>query len=606
MVTTVRLTSPLQKAIDELHDRYRTLDAGEVAGYIPELLRADPDHFGICLMTADGHAYCAGDVDVPFTIQSISKAFVYALALEDQGVARVVSTVGVEPSGEPFNAISLEPGSGRPRNPMINAGAIATTALVAGRDGSERLERTLRALGEFAGRAVEIDEDVYRSERDTGHRNRAIAYMLRNSNVVGDDVEDVLDRYFRQCSVLVTAADLAAMAATLASGGVHPVTGRRVVSRDNVSEVLSVMSSCGMYDYSGSWLYRVGMPAKSGVGGGIVAVLPGQFGLAVFSPPLDEVGNSVRGVAVCESLSERFGLHLLDPPVSSADVVVSSHTVADLHSTRRRSAREIDALTSHGERAHVFRLQGRFVFSTAEAALQRIIAETGDGDTIVLDCRRVHDVEPAAWALFQTFIQDFASIGGAVAVASLGALPTSTRPDGPAAVAQQFDALDQALEWAESRVLDAVGVHDTVYGIDFDDHAAVRDLDATERAELLTALAPIRVPAGGMLLRRGIPSAGVYLLLQGDVSATIDVGEGRRHRLAVIGPGAMFGELSFVDGEPAVADVIAETDVTGYLLRVEAAPQLSAEVRRKLLGAIARDLAMRLRRADEQIGALAL
>jgi glutaminase len=599
MVSALRLTSPLQQAIDELFERFRALDAGRVAGYIPELLRADPTHFGICLMTANGDTYCAGDVDVPFTIQSISKAFVYALALEDQGVSRVLATVGVEPSGEPFNAISLESGSGRPRNPMINAGAIATTSLIAGRDAAERLERTLRALGEFAGRPLDLDVEVYRSERDTGHRNRAIAYMLRNSDIVGDDVDEVLDRYFRQCSVLVTASDLAAMAATLASGGLHPVTGRRVVSRDNVSEVLSVMSSCGMYDYSGSWLYRVGMPAKSGVGGGIIAVLPGQFGLAVFSPPLDDVGNSVRGVAVCEALSDRFGLHLLDPPLSTSDVVISSHTITDLRSTRRRSARELEALTRHGERAHVFRLQGRFVFSTAEAALQRIIAEAGDGDTIVLDCRRVHDVEPAAWALFQTFMKDFASMGGAVRVASLAVLL-------PQAMADQFDALDAALEWAEARVLGSIGVDDSLRGIDIDDHAAVQYLDANERAELMKALAPVRVPAGGMLLRRGIPSAGVYLLLQGDVSATIEVGEGRRHRLAVIGPGAMFGEMSFVDGEPAVADVIAETDVAGYLLRVEAMPQLSAEVRGKLLASIARDLAVRLRRADEQIGALAL
>ena len=300
----------LQNYLEGLHRSLAGLDAGDVASYIPELMKADPAGFGIALTTVDGHVYQVGDSRQPFTIQSISKVVTYGLALEDRGTEAVLAKVDVEPSGEAFNSISLEPETGRPRNPMINAGAIATVALVEGNTPESKFAHMLQCYENYLGHPVEMDEDVYRSEKSTGHRNRAIAHLLRNSNMIENEPDDVLDLYFQQCSLLVNCEDLALIGATLANNGINPKTGIRALQDRYVPAVLSVMSSCGMYDYSGAWIYKIGMPAKSGVGGGIVAVLPGQFGLAVFSPRLDERGNSVRGIAVCKQFSADFGLHM--------------------------------------------------------------------------------------------------------------------------------------------------------------------------------------------------------------------------------------------------------------------------------------------------------
>src|SRR5262245_21636588 len=309
--TTRRGVHPLATYLQELHRKHAGCTEGDVASYIPELTKADPAWFGIAIATVDGHVYEVGDTRRPFTIQSISKPFVYALALQDHGPDEVLAKIGVEPSGDAFNSISLNRESGRPFNPMINAGAIAATGLVRGASADERIERILALCSGCAGRNLAVDEAVYRSERDTGFRNFAIGFMLRNFGIVESSPEPVLDAYFRQCSILVTARDLAIMAATLANAGTCPLTGEAAVDSRHVPRVLSVMATCGMYDYAGEWIYRIGMPSKSGVGGAIIGVLPGQMAIAVFSPPLDSRGNSVRGIRVFNDLSEDFGLHLL-------------------------------------------------------------------------------------------------------------------------------------------------------------------------------------------------------------------------------------------------------------------------------------------------------
>lgn len=301
-------------------DSVRGLSAGAVADYIPELAKVDPDGLGLAMTSVAGHCYAAGDATVTFTMQSISKPFVYALALADLGPEAVHEHVGFEPSGEPFNAISLDD-RGRPANPMINAGAIVATSLIAADSPAARVERIRAMLSAFAGRELTIDDEVYRSEAATGDRNRALAYLTTSSGVlVGDPVEAV-DAYFRTCAVTVDVRDLAVMGATLANDGVNPVTGRAVVDSHIARDVLSLMASCGMYDASGAWMLRVGMPAKSGVGGGIVAVKPGQFGIGTFSPRLDDAGNSARGVAVLELLSHEYGLHLLQHPAAPASPI---------------------------------------------------------------------------------------------------------------------------------------------------------------------------------------------------------------------------------------------------------------------------------------------
>src|ERR1041385_2627723 len=247
-------SSPVLDYLREIHRKFAGVSDGAVATYIPELAKANPDWFGVSLVTTGGEIYEVGDSRQLFTIQSISKPFVYGLALEDNTRAGMLAKVGVEPTGDAFNAVSLEPGTGRPRNPMINAGAIASAGLIAGKSHATRLSRMLQMFSLCAGRDVAIDEKVYRSEAETGHRNRAIGHMLRNFDILTEPPEPVVDLYFKQCSVAVTCRDLGVMAATLANQGVNPLTRKQAIRGEYVESVLSVMASCGMYDYAGEWL----------------------------------------------------------------------------------------------------------------------------------------------------------------------------------------------------------------------------------------------------------------------------------------------------------------------------------------------------------------
>ncbi|MEM7062843.1 MAG: glutaminase A [Cyanobacteria bacterium P01_B01_bin.77] len=306
------VTSPFRNYLSDLHEQLRAITDGAVADYIPELALAKPEWFGICVVTKDGQVFEVGDCNQLFTIQSISKAFVFGLALEDHGREYVNSRVSVEPTGEAFNAIVLDEATNRPYNPMVNAGAIATTDLIKGSSSTERLKRMLDMFRRYTGRNHDINVPVFLSEKATGYRNRAMSYLMLNFGMVGDKIDETLDLYFQQCSIMVNARDLAMMSATLANGGINPVTQERAIDERYVQDVVSVMLTCGMYDASGEWAYRVGMPAKSGVGGGILAVVPHQLGIGTFSPPLDAKGNSVRGIKVCEALATDFGLHLFN------------------------------------------------------------------------------------------------------------------------------------------------------------------------------------------------------------------------------------------------------------------------------------------------------
>ncbi len=363
---------PIQTYLAELHGRLAGTHRGALANYIPELANADPQWFGICLVTMDGVAYSVGDTDQLFTMQSISKPFVYATALADRGEQFVTSKVGVEPSGDAFNSISLDPQTGAPLNPMINAGAIATTSLVAGETTEAQWQRIESAIAAFVGRDVRVDESVYRSESETGFRNRAIAWMLKNFGIIDGEPMATLENYFRQCSLLVSCRDLAFMAATLANGGVHPLTGACALPAEHVERVLSVMATCGMYDYAGSWLYEVGMPAKSGVSGGIIAVVPGRFGIGIFSPLLDEKGNSVRGIAACKHLSRDLGLHVFTRTASPAMALGRVYTGAAAPS-RRQPAAEIRAyLNEHAHRIKYLCLHGFVAVDGVEYIIRRM------------------------------------------------------------------------------------------------------------------------------------------------------------------------------------------------------------------------------------------
>jgi glutaminase len=303
---------PLPSVVKRLHADLAGDSTGRVATYIPELGKANPDHFGIAVVTSGGDTILAGDADVEFTMQSVSKALTYCLLLDEAGREEVASIVGVQPSSEPFSVIELNPQTNRPYNPMLNAGAIAVSARLREILGAGAFDYVLRVFGRAAGRDLRLDERVFRSELETGHRNRAIGHLLRNAGVFEIEVDAALDLYFRQCSILATARDIATMGATLANIGTHPRTGAEVFGVAAVRDTLSVMFTCGMYDGAGDWACRVGLPAKSGVGGGVLAVVNRQLGIGTFSPRVDAVGNSVRGLKACVGLAEELGLHAFD------------------------------------------------------------------------------------------------------------------------------------------------------------------------------------------------------------------------------------------------------------------------------------------------------
>ena len=266
------------------------------------------------MATVDGHLFSEGDHDRPFALQSISKVFAYALALADNRREDVLARVGVEPSGDAFNSIVFDERYHRPYNPMVNAGALVTTDLVRGASGERKLERLLGVMQACAGdTSLAVNERTFARELRHADRNRATAYLMRAEGMLTGDVEELLALYLHQCSVQVTCAQLAVMGATLANGAVNPFTGERALPRDRVRDLLSVMYTCGMYDAAGQWAYEVGVPAKSGVSGGILAVIPGKGGIGVYSPGLDVYGNSVRGINVCYEIATHLGVHISPP-----------------------------------------------------------------------------------------------------------------------------------------------------------------------------------------------------------------------------------------------------------------------------------------------------
>ncbi|MBO3663814.1 glutaminase A [Microbacterium stercoris] len=301
----------VDRLVRDAHRSYATDPEGTVADYIPVLAETDPDLFGLAVIEVDGGIHDAGDATHAFSIQSISKLFVYALVIQEVGHAPVREIVGVNNTGLPFNSlIALELNDGHPMNPMVNAGAIATTALMPGSTTAEQWERVREGLSAFAGRPLSLNGEVYRSEAATNDRNRAIGRLLRSYGRLSVDPDEIVDVYTRQCALDVTAHDLAVMGATLADGGVNPITGRRVVDAEVCRDALAVVAATGLYERSGEWLFEIGLPAKSGVSGGIVAVVPGKGAIGAFSPRLDAAGNSVRSQRAIGYLSRALGLNL--------------------------------------------------------------------------------------------------------------------------------------------------------------------------------------------------------------------------------------------------------------------------------------------------------
>jgi glutaminase len=606
--------SPIQTYLAELHGRLADLNQGQLASYIPELTKADPKSFGICLVTMDGVAYTVGDTDLMFTIQSISKPFVFATALADRGQQVVNAKVGVEPSGDAFNSISLDPKTGAPRNPMINAGAIATTSLVAGHMTEAQWRRIETSIAAFVGREVRIDEDVYRSESDTGFRNRAIAWMLKNFGIIDGEPMAVLENYFRQCSMLVSCRDLAYMAATLANGGVQPLTGATVLPAEHVERVSSVMVSCGMYDYSGNWLYDVGMPAKSGVSGGIIAVVPGRFGIGIYSPLLDEKGNSVRGIAACKCLSRDLGLHAFTRTATPAMALGRVYTGA-VAPSRRQPAPEIRAhLNDHAQRIKYLCLHGVLAVDGVEYIIRRMRDLADDTQSFILDMHEVIGISESAARILNQARMGFGDDGIAVVCsrirarhAVMGLLRKAVRKGDRGFLI--FEDNDLAVEWCENRLLRELPQPLSATTGSLVDSVLFRGLPEKLLRQLEAVTRSHAYAQGEQILRHGQEGDGrVFFIESGQVSILVPLQDGAHQRIATLGPGMEFGEMALLGQTTRSASVYAETEVRCRILEAGDFGVIADDMpvlKIMVLENLARDLANRLRGANQWIAALA-
>jgi glutaminase len=604
------LQSPIQRYLEDLHTRFSSLNDGEVATYIPELGKANPDWFGICVVTCDGQVYEVGDTRQEFTIQSISKPLTYGIALQDSGKATVLSKIWMEPSGEAFNSISLDP-TGRPLNPMINAGAIATTGLVEGKTTKQKVARILDTFSRYAGRSLTIDHAVANSESDTGHRNRAIAYMLRNFDIFADDPMPSLEAYFQQCSILINCLDLAFMGATLANDGVHPVTKQRAIGGVYVESILSVMASCGMYDAAGEWLYNVGMPAKSGVGGGILAVLPGQLAVAVFSPLLDAHGNSSRGIAVCREISANYNLHLFNTSNPGMSVIRHKTNARRVSSNRSRPAVETKVLSKHGDRIQIIEIQGSITFGPAERVVRELYALADETSAFILDFNRVQQLDHVSSRVLLDTFQELAQKEIWIHITNTRHLPVLARVArkryaGTLSTHLRWeDDADLALEFCENRLIESLGERQSSsHAVTLDQCELVEGFTPEELSCLESLLTPSQFATGSVVFQAGAAATELLIILQGKASICLDLPSGLSYRVTTCTPGMTFGEMALLDRSPRSATVRADTDIVALALSIERFEELSREnpgLYAKILTNIACHLASRLRKRNAEV-----
>lgn len=602
----------IQELLEELHASFSGVREGRVADYIPELAKACPDDFGIVIATSGGRIYEIGDTRKEFTIQSISKPFIYALALKTLSFDFMASKIDVEPSGEAFNAISLDPDSGKPRNPMINAGAIAASAQICDADPSGAVDLLLDYFGELAGRPLTINEAVYRSEKETGHRNRAIGHLLRNFNIIESDPEPALDLYFRQCAISVTCRDLAVMAATLACQGRNPFTGGQPLSHDITVRVLALMGTCGMYDFAGQWLHDVGIPAKSGVAGGVMAVIPGRLGIATYSPPLDNFGNSVRGVAVCRQLSAGVGLSLFNQYFQADATIRRSYQGSQRKSRRWRSERELAILAPHRDEVRIIHVQGVLDFGGIEQLAAELVRLSGDVRVLILDLAHVTECPMESSGLLDRQLCSLEDQGVEILLSRAGRLPLVSTADWT--ITDRIDAyehLDSALEAAEELLLSwyaPAAEADSDAGDDLADQGVLAALGPEHRRILADRLVRRSFMAGDFVIRRGDPGDELFLVRSGsfDIALDIKTGDGQSHstRLATFGPGLCFGEIGFVAQTPRTADIIATRPGECWVLHRDAFDELSAshpDVVIALLKALTCDIGAKLSQTSVQL-----
>ncbi|PVE19258.1 glutaminase A [Arthrobacter sp. Bz4] len=571
------MDSPIENYLKRIHREIAELKDGKPYSTIPAMANVDPNNFGICLTTVDGYIYEVGDTRDEFSIQSISKPFTYGLALADLGMEAVDEKVDVEPSGDSFNEISLAEGTGRPSNAMINAGALTATSLIKGSGGNGRFKRILNTYSAFAGRQLSVNTEIYESELKHGHRNRALAHLLRSFNIIEDDPTPVIEDYFRQCSVLVNCLDLSVMAATLANSGRNPLTGRQVMEIGPIERVLSVMTTCGMYDDAGSWISTVGMPAKSGVAGGTIAVLPGQVGLAVYSPPLDEHGSSVRGMATSQRLSRDMELHFVRAARTGKSAIRSTYDISASPSGIRRNDEAMDILRDNGHRARVIELNGDLLFAGTESMIRELSSLDQTIEFIILDLRRVDEVADVSLRLLAEARENLVSEGRElVLIDSDGAL-ADTFEDVDREV-PTFDTRTAAVEWCEDQLIAAYG--DNLFLptlVKVTDCPALSPLTSEDAAALAGRMEEREYDDGHVIRRVGQRFGGVFFILSGKITTSVPGPTGGRVRLTTLSAGMTFGELALGSDDRQETTVKAEGGVKVMVLTADVISQLESE-----------------------------
>jgi glutaminase len=603
---TIVALSPIQDYLQTLIVRFGGLSEGQVADYIPELKLANPDWFGICIATQDGHVYEVGDSRQHFTIQSVSKPLTYGRALAQHGEAAVLEKIGIEPSGDAFNAISLHPTSGTPLNPLINAGAIAACSLIPGDSMQEKSAVILETFSRYAGRALDIDHKVYQSESDTGHRNRAIGWMLRNFSVIECDPTATLEAYFQQCAIRVTCRDLAIMGATLANGGLNPITGQRAIPEKYVANVLSVMATCGMYDASGEWLYDTGMPAKSGVGGGIMAVLPGRLGIAVFSPRLDQQGNSVRGLATCQALADELELHMFGASQPAIPAIRRATSRRSVKSNLRRTQAANDYLLRVGKKLRVYQLHGALTFASIEPVARTMADESAQTEVFIVNLRLVHRIDRASVNILAELRKELIGTGKMLLFTEPGNFWQSLIDAGVDREAFFADD-DFALECGENHLL-ANRFPNLAWGSEtpLEKCDLLLELNPDELALMDRLLFYRNYLKGQNIITAGQASNELFVLTKGSAMVSIATQDGIA-RLDAFSSGAAFGEVAFLDRSPRSANVTALSPVTCRILTREAFDQLDTlapSIKIHLLSNLAGRLTTMLRHNGRELASL--
>lgn len=642
------MISPLHRYLSEMLENLRPMSSGTVNPVTEVATSPDVDKVGLTITTVNGHQYSAGDTDHKFAIQSIAKIFAYGLALDDLGPTEVGKKVDVEPSGDPFNEISLQENSGRPDNPMINAGAIATVGLIKGKGGTDRITRISRHMelaAEGSPNELEINRTVYHAENMAGHRNRALAWLLRSFEIIDSDPEPVVQDYFLECSMDITTENLSMMAATLANKGVNPVTGKEIFSEETTRQVLAVMMTCGMYDAAGNWMIDIGLPAKSGVDGGIMVVVPGQLGIGVYSAPLDSHGNSVRGAAAIRRVTRDLGLHYADAAPLGGSTLRAHYSLADASLGVVRST-ELSRITSQfGDHCQILEVSGDLGFAETETMARTIVEMDNEVSMVVIDFQGVDDFGRAAVLMLASLTSSWRENGkdiifidwGETLVESLLDY-TSVRDDlylpdprekakaasaGHIDLPGDADAVDEeisgefrlfdnrsaALEWVELRLAqryarqilqtdDAPREPDTAPVFEFlDDH----DVD------VLAGYMELRSYTADTVIRRvGQPFGGIYFVRSGRVELASEGRGDARYRHVYLSPGTTFGEFALSYTGRQLTTIRAVDDVEVLVLsaqKIASIEKSNPQLAVRLWTAIAREAYTVLEQSSREAGA---